>query len=116
MRAMTPQMTDLCSALLSWFEQNQRVLPWRTDPSAYRVWVSEIMLQQTQVATVVPYFERWMQRFPDVETLAEAPIEDVLAQWSGLGYYRRAHLLHLRLRVLATLHPEGVPYVRLEVV
>lgn len=81
------------SALLAWFDSHQRELPWRTQPSAYGTWVSEIMLQQTQVATVIDYWLRWMARFPTVEALANAPVDEVLAQWQGLGYYRRARLL-----------------------
>lgn len=80
--------------LEGWFEKQKRILPWRDDPSVYRVWVSEIMLQQTQVATVIPYFERFMARFPSVQSLAEAPTEDVLQLWAGLGYYSRARNLH----------------------
>jgi len=80
--------------LASWFDRQKRVLPWREDPSPYRVWVSEIMLQQTQVVTVVPYFEKFMSRFPSVEDLAHAPLEDVLLHWAGLGYYSRARNLH----------------------
>lgn len=80
--------------LAAWFEKKKRILPWRDEPTLYRVWVSEIMLQQTQVITVVPYFERFMARFPTVEALARAPQEDVLAQWAGLGYYSRARNLH----------------------
>ena len=84
-------MTD---GLLEWFYLNKRDLPWRRDKTPYRVWVSEVMLQQTQVATVIPYFERWMKRFPNVDALAEAPLDEVLKMWEGLGYYRRARLLH----------------------
>lgn len=84
----------LSDALLGWFDRNGRDLPWRRDRSAYRVWVSEIMLQQTQVATVVPYFKRWLERFPSVDVLAAAPLDDVLKAWEGLGYYRRARMLH----------------------
>jgi len=81
--------------LLAWFDRHGRKeLPWKQDPSPYRVWVSEIMLQQTQVATVIPYFERFMQRFPDVRTLAEAQLDEVLHLWTGLGYYARARNLH----------------------
>ena len=80
--------------LLRWFHQHKRDLPWRRERTPYRVWVSEVMLQQTQVATVIPYFERWLTRFPDVSALAEAPLDDVLKMWEGLGYYRRARLLH----------------------
>ena len=77
-----------------WFAEHGRDLLWRHDVTPYRVWVSEIMLQQTQVATVTPYFERWMQRFPTIEALATAEDADVLTQWQGLGYYRRARYLH----------------------
>jgi A/G-specific adenine glycosylase len=80
--------------LAGWFERQKRSLPWRDDPSLYRVWISEIMLQQTTVAAVVPFFERFLKRFPDVKTLARAPQEDVLLQWAGLGYYSRARNLH----------------------
>lgn len=80
--------------LLDWFDQHGRHnLPWHHDRNAYRVWVSEIMLQQTQVTTVIPYFEAFMTRFPDVQALAEAPVDDVLSHWSGLGYYARARNL-----------------------
>ena len=81
-------------ALLAWFGRNRRELPWRGVADPYAVWVSEIMLQQTQVATVIDYYERWMQRFPSVEALAEAEREEVLEMWAGLGYYRRARFLH----------------------
>lgn len=81
--------------LLAWFEQHGRKdLPWQQTPSPYRVWVSEIMLQQTQVATVIPYFERFMQRFPDVLKLANAEQDEVLHLWTGLGYYARGRNLH----------------------
>ncbi|MFN2304109.1 MAG: A/G-specific adenine glycosylase [Anaerolineales bacterium] len=80
--------------LLNWFEENARELPWRCDHSPYRTWISEVMLQQTQVDTVLPYFQRWMARFPDVNHLAAAEEQDVLALWEGLGYYSRAHNLH----------------------
>ncbi|MCJ7450887.1 MAG: A/G-specific adenine glycosylase [Steroidobacteraceae bacterium] len=82
-------------ALLEWFDANgRRDLPWQVNPTAYRVWVSEIMLQQTQVATAIPYYLRFMERFPDVDALAEAPLDEVLHLWSGLGYYARARNLH----------------------
>lgn len=77
-----------------WFERGQRVLPWRETPSLYRVWISEIMLQQTQVVTVIPYFENFMRSFPSVEKLAESSEEQVMAHWAGLGYYSRARNLH----------------------
>ena len=80
--------------LLRWFDGFQRDLPWRLNRDPYRIWVSEVMLQQTQVKTVVPYYERFMERFPTVEDLAAASLDDVLSYWSGLGYYRRARQLH----------------------
>jgi A/G-specific adenine glycosylase len=84
--------------LVGWFERQKRVLPWRDEPTLYRVWISEIMLQQTQVATVIPYFERFVARLPSVEALASAPEEDVLRLWAGLGYYSRARNLHRAAR------------------
>ncbi len=80
--------------LLDWYGENARELPWRSHISPYRTWVSEIMLQQTQVETVIPYFTSWMERFPDIDTLAAADEQDVLALWEGLGYYSRARNLH----------------------
>ena len=81
-------------ALSLWFDHNQRPMPWRQTSSPYRTWVSEIMLQQTQVATVIPYFKRFTKRFPSITTLAQAPLDDVLKHWEGLGYYSRARNLH----------------------
>lgn len=80
--------------LLSWFNEHQREMPWRSNPLPYNVWVSEIMLQQTQVDTVIPYFNRFLSRFPTVHDLAAAPLDDVLKLWEGLGYYSRARNLH----------------------
>jgi A/G-specific adenine glycosylase len=81
--------------VLDWFDQyGRKHLPWQQRPTPYRVWISEIMLQQTQVQTVIPYYQRFMQRFPDVASLADAPLDDVLHHWSGLGYYARARNLH----------------------
>lgn len=89
--------------LLQWYDQHGRHdLPWHRDQNAYRVWVSEIMLQQTQVTTVIPYFEAFMKRFPDVHALAEAPTDDVLSHWSGLGYYARARNLQKAARAVVT--------------
>ncbi len=86
------------AALLTWYDRRQRRLPWRKNRDPYRIWVSEIMLQQTQVKTVIPYFEEFLGRFPDVEALAAANLDEVLARWSGLGYYRRARQLHAAAR------------------
>jgi A/G-specific adenine glycosylase len=89
------QPSDLATTLLQWYRQHGRVgLPWRQTISSYHVWVSEIMLQQTQVATALPYFNRFITRFPTLEALARAELSDVLILWSGLGYYARARNLH----------------------
>jgi len=87
-------VAELRRRLLEWFRANHRPLPWRATRDAYHIWVSEIMLQQTQTATVIPYYERFIQRFPTVQALAEAPLEEVLRYWEGLGYYARARHLH----------------------
>ncbi len=98
-RVMQPKYVKMLkqsftALLLPWFDANKRPMPWRNTRDAYAIWVSEIMLQQTQVATVIPYFERFLRRFPTVADLAAAPLDDVLALWAGLGYYRRAKHLH----------------------
>jgi A/G-specific adenine glycosylase len=94
-------MKSLVSRLLKWFRQHGRTLPWRDHPDPYAVWVSEIMLQQTRVETVIPYFERWMKLFPDIPALARADEQDVLNAWEGLGYYSRARNLHKAARIVA---------------
>jgi len=88
------ELEDLRSELLEWYDRHRRDLPWRGIDDPYRTWVAEMMLQQTRVATVVDYYERWMERFPDVESVAEAEVDDVLEIWEGLGYYRRARYVH----------------------
>ncbi len=87
-------------ALLAWFRANARTLPWRGTSDPYAVWVSEIMLQQTQIATVTPFYHRFLEAFPTVSHVARAPLEQVLELWSGLGYYRRARYLHQAARAL----------------
>jgi len=100
------QRSTFQQALLAWYASAQRLLPWRVNPSIYKTVVSEFMLQQTQVKTVLPYFERWLERFPDFETLAHAPSEDVLKQWEGLGYYSRARNLHKLAKTYVDLDPK----------
>ncbi len=102
-------MGALRTALYRWYRENRRDLPWRATDDPYSIWVSEIMLQQTQVATVIPYYERFLDRFPDVETLARASEDDVLSRWSGLGYYRRARALHAGAQVVMERHGGEVP-------
>jgi len=105
-----PPLSDFGERLLAWFDQHGRKdLPWQIRPTPYRVWVSEIMLQQTQVATVIPYFLRFMERFPDVASLARAPLDDVLHLWSGLGYYARARHLHAAAREICAHHASNFP-------
>ncbi len=93
-------MAEFSDKILEWYAQHGRVLPWRGHPDPYAVWVSEIMLQQTRVETVIPYFQRWMERFPGVQELAAASEQDVLSQWEGLGYYSRARNLHKAARMV----------------
>ena len=95
--------------LLGWFRQFQRELPWRQTRDPYRIWLSEIMLQQTRVAAVIPYYERFLERFPDVQALANAPEEEVLRLWSGLGYYRRARNLHKAAQQIMAKHGGQFP-------
>ena len=100
--------SDFAETLLHWYEEHGRKhLPWQQNINPYRVWVSEIMLQQTQVATVIPYFERFMERFPDVYALANAEQDDVLHLWTGLGYYARGRNLHACAKAIVEQH-QGV--------
>ena len=96
-------MTSFASRLLDWFDLHGRHdLPWQKSKTAYRVWLSEIMLQQTQVQTVIPYFDRFLTQFPSVEDLAAAPEDDVLHLWTGLGYYARAPNLHRAAKLVVS--------------
>lgn len=95
--------------LLEFFDDRARDLPWRATDDPYAIWVSEIMLQQTRVDTVIPYFERWLERFPDVESLAAAEEDEVFRLWEGLGYYRRARFLHAAARRLVDRHDGLLP-------
>ena len=101
---------DFQHAVLTWFDQHGRKdLPWQQDINPYRVWVSEIMLQQTQVSAVIPYFERFMASFPTLANLAQAPLDEVLAHWSGLGYYARARNLHKCAQAVMAEHHGEFP-------
>ena len=101
--------TDLVHSLLRWFSAGARNLPWRRTRDPYAIWVSEIMLQQTQVQTVIPYWTRWMEAFPDVQSLASAPEDRVLKLWEGLGYYSRARNLHRAASRIASLEGSRFP-------
>jgi len=99
----------LRQALLSWYSQHQRPLPWRSTRDPYAIWISEIMLQQTQVVKVIPYYERWLQALPTIETVASAPLDRILKLWEGLGYYRRARAIHRTAHLLAQSHQGQFP-------
>jgi len=102
-------------SLLDWFQKDRRELPWRKNCDPYRIWISEIMLQQTRVAAVIPYYEKFLARFPDVESLASAPQEEVLRLWSGLGYYSRARNLQRAAQQIVAKHQGQFPPQREDV-
>ena len=102
-------MAKLSTSLLTWYRRHGRKLPWRDHPDPYAIWVSEIMLQQTRVDTVIPYFEKWMRLFPDVVTLADASERDVLNAWEGLGYYSRARNLHKAAKLVVSKYNGQLP-------
>ena len=114
---MTPRFP--VDALLTWFRANARVLPWREHRTPYRVWLSEIMLQQTRAEAVVPYFERFLAALPDIRALAEADEEPLLKLWEGLGYYSRVRNLRKAARLIATRHngefPSGFADIRAQI-
>ena len=102
-------MSRLSAKLLNWYKKHGRTMPWRDHPDPYAVWVSEIMLQQTRVETVIPYFEKWMKLFPDVNSLANAKEQDVLNAWEGLGYYSRARNLHKAAKIIGSEYNGKLP-------
>lgn len=102
-------MKDKGTSILNWYMENKRDLPWRNTSDPYKIWISEIMLQQTRVDTVIEYYLRFIDRFPDVQTLAEAPMEEVLNFWKGLGYYSRAKNLHKAANLIMTRHAGKFP-------
>lgn len=103
-------MQSFSERVLAWYHlHGRKQLPWQQQSSAYRTWVSEVMLQQTQVTTVIPYFNRFMQRFPDIQTLADADLDTVLSYWAGLGYYSRARNLHKAAQMIRDNHAACFP-------
>jgi A/G-specific adenine glycosylase len=102
-------ISSLAERLLNWYASYARHLPWRENPDPYTVWVSEIMLQQTRIDTVVPYFQRWMDRFPDVVSLSNASLQEVLSTWEGLGYYSRARNLQLAAKEIVADYGGTIP-------
>ena len=111
---MEADKEKIVNALLAWYDSEARVLPWRSEPTPYRVWVSEIMLQQTQVATVIPYFERFMANLADVASLAAVDEEQLFKLWEGLGYYSRARNLHRAAEQIMTCFAGQLPASKAE--
>jgi len=113
LQSSDPAWQGSVSALLAWYDASRRILPWRAPPgkqaSAYSVWLSEIMLQQTTVAAVTPYFQNFLKRWPSVKHLAQAPIEDIMRQWAGLGYYSRARNLHACAQIIEARYKGEFP-------
>ena len=103
--------SDRCSYLLGWYGEHARALPWRETTDPYRIWISEIMLQQTQVKTVLPRYQQWFEQFPDIQSLATASLNDVLKAWEGLGYYRRARFVHQAAQRIIAEHGGTFPSV-----
>lgn len=103
------RLSEIVSPLLQWYDNHARILPWRENPIPYAVWISEIMLQQTRVEAVKPYFDRWMKSFPDLLSLANASEDEVMKLWEGLGYYSRARNLHKAARLVAEKFDGSLP-------
>lgn len=106
---LSDNAADFRGSLINWYDSNARELPWRSEPSTYKTVVSEFMLQQTQVKTVLPYFAAWLESYPDFSVLAEASEEKVLKSWEGLGYYSRARNLHKLAKEVAAIPPGELP-------
>ena len=108
-RFMKGQNKEFAQLLLRWYKSHHRSLPWREDRNPYRIWISEIMLQQTTVQAVIPYFTKWMKRFPDIRSLSEASLQEVLKAWQGLGYYQRAKNIHKAARIFSDEYRGNIP-------
>ena len=104
-----PNMKTIQQNLLNWFHENARDLPWRKSYSPYHVWISEIMLQQTQVKTVIPYFNKFIKKYPNLKQLSEASEDEILASWSGLGFYRRARNIFASKETIKQKHKNRFP-------
>jgi A/G-specific adenine glycosylase len=107
-------ITEFSKILLKWYKKHARVLPWRGSKDAYVIWVSEIMLQQTRVEAVIPYYQRWMRQFPNLTTLAHATEQEALQEWEGLGYYSRARNMHEAARIIVDEYQGMLPQSRKE--
>jgi len=104
-----PYLNHFRGRLLRWYHRSARKLPWREIQDPYKIWISEIMLQQTQVQTVIPYYKKWVKRFPTVQSLAKARLSEILKYWAGLGYYRRAQMLHQTAKLFCKKHDGKIP-------
>ncbi len=105
----SPDLTTIVTPLLLWWDQYKADLPWRHTRDPYAIWIAEVMLQQTQITTVLPYYERWLMRFPTVESLAMAPLGEVLKYWEGMGYYSRARHLHAAAQTIVNTYRGHMP-------
>lgn len=103
------RQTGFSRKLFKWYDVHHRKLPWRQTRDPYKIWISEVMLQQTTVPAVIPYYEKWLSQFPDIQTLSSAPLQQVLKAWQGLGYYQRAKNLHRSARIILEEHRGKVP-------
>src|SRR5271163_4280460 len=106
---MPKKQQSLVDKLVAWYQQVYRQLPWRETVDPYTIWVSEIMLQQTQVTTVIPYYQRFLERYPTVSMLAQASLDEVLKSWEGLGYYARARNMHKAAQKIMAEHDGNFP-------
>ena len=95
--------------IISWYKKNRRRLPWRQTHDPYKIWISEIMLQQTTVATVIPYYKNWIRNFPTIKAVAQSPLPKILKAWQGLGYYQRAKNIHRTARIVCDIHHARIP-------
>ena len=103
-------MNKITSNLLTWYDQQKILFPWRGGYiNAYQTWISEIMLQQTQIKTVIPYYINWMKKFPTIKSINEAKLNDILKAWEGLGYYHRAHNIYKTAHLLRANHQSKIP-------
>ena len=109
MTASVPNTKEFQKKIKAWYSAHHRKLPWRDTKDPYKIWVSEIMLQQTTVQTVIPYYNAWMKNFPDLETLSKTALQKVLKSWQGLGYYRRAKNLHQAAKIIMTSYGGKIP-------
>ena len=103
------QQTSFSRNLTRWYVKNARRLPWRATRDPYKIWISEVMLQQTTVNAVIPYYEKWIKAFPTAETLKNAPLQEILKAWQGLGYYQRAKNLHKAAQIVCAHYSGALP-------